>query len=184
MRSTPWKTRRAGPPKVTASPDSSRNERVGALAGQSADAEQGRIAQRQRHDRRGKLLLVAVLMQAHARVRVVEVDEAGLGRRRVRRELPPRRRAAARASAATDARSPGGSAGSGSRPRRETQPSEPQLLILDRERLAGPGHPGAVERRLREDGEDRVAQALLGGAIEIAGEIGDARGDGDGGAAT
>ena len=45
-------------------------ERPGRIASlRAAEAEQRRIAERQRHDRRGKLLFVAVLVQAHLRRR-------------------------------------------------------------------------------------------------------------------
>ena len=49
----------------------------------AAEAEERRIAERQRDDRRGKLLLVPVLVQPHPGVGVVEIDETGLRRRRV-----------------------------------------------------------------------------------------------------
>ena len=94
MRSTPWKARRPAPPKrhrVAGGEAEGAGRRV---ALKPADAEQRRVAERQRDDGGGELLLVAVLVQAHPRARVVEVDEAGLGRRRARGDLPPRPRGA------------------------------------------------------------------------------------------
>ena len=66
MRSTPWKASRASPPSTTASPEASRTERVGSPRFVPPIAEQAGVAERQRDDRRGEILLVAVLVQAHA----------------------------------------------------------------------------------------------------------------------
>ena len=56
------------------------------VALKAADAKHRRIPERQRDDGGGQLLLVAVLVQAHPRGRVIEIDEAGLRRRRAGRD--------------------------------------------------------------------------------------------------
>src|SRR4029077_18962195 len=61
--------------------------RVAALS--SADAEQARIAKRDRDDGSMEFLLIAILVQAHFRGRRVEVDETALRRVRVSRNRIP-----------------------------------------------------------------------------------------------
>src|SRR5208282_6751651 len=50
----------------------------------AADAEKRGVPERQRDDGGREVLFVAVLVQAHARAGVVEIDEAGLRRGRAR----------------------------------------------------------------------------------------------------
>ena len=66
----------------------------------AAPAKQRRVAERQRQHGRIEILLVAVLVQPHSGVRVVEVDQAGLGSRRI----AARSRQAARAMRGSAAR--------------------------------------------------------------------------------
>src|SRR5260370_5474905 len=147
---------------------------------QTADPEEGVVAERQRDDRSGKLLLVAVLMQPHSRRLVVEIDETRLRRRRPRSDDRPgfdQRRRHRRPAA------------SGFRMRRLIavaafvgDPAErPAVAHHDRERLAGARHPRPKERRLGQDRLNLVAQRLLGGAAEKARKIVDAGDNGDGG---
>src|SRR3954447_16081980 len=56
----------------------------------SADPEQAGVAKRQRDDGRCEVLLVAVLVQAHAGVRTIDVDQAGFRRMRIARQRLPR----------------------------------------------------------------------------------------------
>ena len=100
---TPWKMRRFAPPNTSRSPRAQLD--VGERAGAPVDAgqaEHARVAEADRHHRRGRRLL-AVLVQAEVRAGRVEVDDRGVGRRT--RAAPGRRRTssatARRASSST-----------------------------------------------------------------------------------
>ncbi len=51
--------------------------------------EQAAVAERERYHRRGKVRFIAILVEAQARGRPVEIDQAALGRVRVSREIAP-----------------------------------------------------------------------------------------------
>ena len=159
IRSTPWKASRAGPPRTIASPDSSRSERVGSPRLQAAEAEERRIAERKRHDRRGEVLLVPVLMQAHLGLRVVEIDEAGLRRRRAGRKPhpdldQPRRHRRPSPAGLGMGRLVAIALSS------DTQPSGPQLLIMTEKGLPVRGMRGRNGGASPES-RDLVPQRLL-----------------------
>src|SRR4029077_17966932 len=59
------------------------------LPRKAADSEDGAVSERHRHNRRGEVLLVLVLMQPHLGVAAVVVDEAGLRVSRIAGDLPP-----------------------------------------------------------------------------------------------
>ena len=92
--STPWNINRAVP--------AHHNNIAGAqfelfcriAAPQTAVTETATVAERNRDHWRGKIILVAVLVQAHPRGRIVEIDQAGL--RRMRIGAPPHARCFAR----------------------------------------------------------------------------------------
>ena len=90
MRSTPWKASRPSPPSTTASPEASRTALVGSL--RFNPPTRNRPVSPSDSDTTGaaKSCFVLVLVQAHARVRRVVVDQAGLGRMRIAAELAPR----------------------------------------------------------------------------------------------
>ena len=52
-------------------------------APQTAVTKTTPVAKRDGDDRRGQIRLVAVLVQAHPRVAIVEIDQAGLGQMRI-----------------------------------------------------------------------------------------------------
>jgi hypothetical protein len=58
-------------------------------APRSTDAKQAGVAERQGDHGRVEILFVTILMQAHARVRGVEIDQTGLRRMPVTRERRP-----------------------------------------------------------------------------------------------
>ena len=149
------------------------------VALKAADPEQRRIAKGQRHDRGGQFLFVPVLVQAHPRGRIVEVDQAGLGRGRVR----------------------GNRREGGEELRRHRRPRTPGLrvrrlvtisaLVRDpaeraaiahayRKRLARARHARAKWGRKLKDRQHLVPQRFLSGAVEKTGEIIHSRGYRDG----
>ncbi len=89
MRSTPWKQSRPSPPRMTRSPLDNLNDMVLSLRVHSTHAKQAGIAERNRDDWRSKIVLVLILMQAHARFIGVEIDEASFGRLVIARKIIP-----------------------------------------------------------------------------------------------
>ena len=76
---TPWYAKREGPPKTNRSPDAQLDVGVGPAAVLGvAEAEDAGVADAQRDDGRGGPL-VLVLVHAHLRAAVVEVDQRGVG---------------------------------------------------------------------------------------------------------
>ena len=160
IRSTPWKARRA-------SPASTRERARWIAAPRAAHPEQRIVAERQRYDRRGKICLVLVLMQAHPRARRIVIDEARLRRTRIPGERRPRFEHHRRHRRPSDSRLRMGrliaiAVDVG-------DPAErPAIRHPDREGFSAPRHARLVERRPGEDGAERREQRLLPGRIEIA----------------
>jgi hypothetical protein len=73
---------------MNTSPDFSSNAWVD-LAALAADAKYRAIPERDREDRRGEVVLVHILMQPHLGGAGIMVDEAGLGRRAIARDVMP-----------------------------------------------------------------------------------------------
>jgi hypothetical protein len=142
-------------------------QRAGGIAAARApDAEQARVAQRDRDDRGSEFLLVTVLVQAHAGAGRVAVDEAGFRIMRIARHLPPqvehhRRYRRPRlagvgmgrlvAVAALAVRYPA---------------ERPEIGHADRQRLARAGHRRDKERRRRHCLAEYGDQFKLASAIE------------------
>ncbi len=82
---TPWNANREGPPNTNRSPERNSRSMYGLpRVSDVPEAEQARVADAQRHDRR-VAALVGVLMHPHLRAVVVEVDQRGVGIERHRR---------------------------------------------------------------------------------------------------
>ena len=74
---------------TTTSPDASQIEFGLAAAGRVSDAEQPIVAQRDRHDRPGKIGFVAILVQTHSRAFRIVVDQAAIRQPRARHKRLP-----------------------------------------------------------------------------------------------
>ena len=163
MRSTPWKASRLVPPSTTTSPDT---QAEGLASDRRVWCRRRGTDSRRRArptPRGGEVALVAILVQAHLRLVGIEIDEAGLRRLRMVRDLAPE------IEQCLGDRRPGFA-----RHRMRGLVAVAALLVGDPAELAAIGHPDAhllaglrhgrhVERRRLDDAADVFDQRCLRG---------------------